>query len=653
MKKGSSQSLTVRHADTKKRKTTTKEVVVKKTVSKTKSVKKVKATPKKAVKKVTKKKVVTKKITVKKAPATKKKSVAKKSPAPIAITPIKREPLGHLLIEKLLREAGFRGGVSTNKDILTRYSTDESIFSIRPQIALQPKDQRDIEIAVQTLQKETLRFPSVSLTPRAAGTGLSGGSLTDSIVLDVTTHMNHIGEVVTKKGMTTITCQPGVMWRDAEKLLKKHGVYLPSYPASKDICSIGGAVGNNAAGPDSLRYGHTADWVDSLDVTLHDGNTYTFRALTYKEYKTLIKKSNAHAEIARSIFELIEQNEKTIQHAKPKTKKNSAGYPLWGVLSTTVANFKKGNGTFDLTRIISGSQGTIGVITSVTMRTEPIQNNTQLIVVPVFDLLDAGAVITKALEFNPNNIELFDGFTFDLALKNPEFFKDRLGKIDYYKVLLSMYTTYHVRYGRKTPDFTLLITLDTEKLGKRSADGIVKTLRANRGKRARLVQNAIEKEMFWQIRRASYSLSKFQDPNKRPAAFLEDMTVPPQNLSRFFVDIKKLLKKFNVAAAVHGHGGNGHLHFYPLLDFTSKATPSLVEKMAEEFFATAVKYDGNICGEHNDGIIRTPHLNKMFNKKTLELFRTVEHTFDPTDIFNPGKKVNPRFDVKESLRKTN
>jgi FAD/FMN-containing dehydrogenase len=293
------------------------------------------------------------------------------------------------------------------------------------------------------------------------------------------------------------------------------------------------------------------------------------------------------------------------------------------------------------------------VITSVTMRTEPIQNNTQLIVVPVFDLLDAGAVITKALEFEPNNIELFDGFTFDLALKNPEFFKDRLGKIDYYKVLLSMYTTYHVRYGRKTPDFTLLITLDTEKLGKRSADGIVKTLRANRGTRARLVQGAIEKEMFWQIRRASYTLSKFQDPNKRPAAFLEDMTVPPQNLSRFFVDIKKLLKKFNVAAAVHGHGGNGHLHFYPLLDFTSKATPALVEKMAEEFFATAVKYDGNICGEHNDGIIRTPHLNKMFNKKTLEMFQTVEHTFDPTDIFNPGKKVNPRFDVKESLRKTN
>jgi len=624
---------------------------------------------KKVIKKVTAKKAVGKKPATKKSVATAKKSTVtktrksvKKKTTPTTskvqsrkavIAEIKREPLAHLLVEQMLREAGFRGGISTNKDTLTKYSTDESIFSVRPQIVIQPKDQKDVETAVRVIRKETEKFPSLSLTPRAAGTGLSGGSLTDSIVIDVTQYMHDITEIVTKNGMTTFTCQPGAMWRDVEKQLKKHRVYLPSYPASKDICSIGGSVGNNAAGPDSLRYGHTADWVESLDVTLHDGHTYTFKPLSYKEYKALIKKDSAHADIARKTLALIEQNEKTIQQAKPKTKKNSAGYPLWDVLDHPVASFKRGTGTFDLTRLISGSQGTIGVITSVTMRTEPICDDTELIVVPVFDLLDAGAVIVKALEFNPINVELFDGLTFDLALKNPEFFKDRLGKIDYYKVLLSMYTTYHVRYGRKTPEFTLLITIDKNELGTRTTQGIVKTLKANRGNRARLITNVVEKEMFWQIRRASYTLSKFQDTHKRPAAFLEDMTVPPENLSKFFVEIKKLLKKFNVTAAVHGHGGNGHLHFYPLLDFTSKSTPALVEKMAEEFFATAVKHGGNICGEHNDGIIRTPHLSKMFNKKTLDLFKDVEHLFDPQDIFNPGKKVNPRFDIKDSLRKSN
>ena len=119
------------------------------------------------------------------------------------------------------------------------------------------------------------------------------------------------------------------------------------------------------------------------------------------------------------------------------------------------------------------------------------------------------------------------------------------------------------------------------------------------------------------------------------------------------MQIKRLLREFNITAAVHGHGANGHFHFYPLLDFTNETTPKLVEKMSEEFFKTAVKFHGNICGEHNDGIIRTPHLSKMFSAEMLDLFERAEAIFDPYDIFNPGKKVNPRFDIKETMRKTN
>ena len=564
----------------------------------------------------------------------------------------KREPLAHLLVEKLLTEGGFRGGISTDKHILDRYSNDESIFTIRPQIVLQPKNQKDVEIAVRVLGRETLRFPSLSLTARAAGTGLGGGSLTDSVVIDVCTHMHHIHDVEKHKDGITITCQPGAMWRDVEKKLKKHGVYIPSYPASKDICSIGGAVANNAAGPDSLRFGHTSNWVQSLDITLYDGKTYTIKPITYKEYKTAIKKESAYARILQEVFELVETHEKTIQAAKPKTTKNSAGYALWDLFDTSVSGFKKGNGTFNLVRLICGSQGTIGIITSITMRTEPIYTNTQLIVVPVFDLQDAGAVITKALEYDPINVELFDALTFDLSLKNPEFFRDKLSTLEYYKMLLSMYTTYHVRYNRKTPEFTLLITLDTGSR-RHNPKTLLEVLKKHGGKKARLINNAADKEMYWQIRRASYSLSKFQDPNKRPAAFLEDMVVPAKNMARFFMEIKRLLKKYNVIAAVHGHGGDGHLHFYPLLDFKNKTTPHLVMKMTEEFFATAIKFGGDLCGEHNDGIIRTPYLSMMFNAKTLELFKKVEHICDPEDIFNPGKKVNPRFDIKSSIRTTN
>lgn len=565
---------------------------------------------------------------------------------------IKRNPLGHLLMEQMLREGGFRGGVSTSKELLDAYSTDESIFSIRPQVVLQPKNRHDVEVAAKVVGEQTKRFSSLSLTPRAAGTGLGGGSLTDSVVIDLCAHLNKIGEVTTKKDKITFTTEPGAMWRDVEKKLKAHGAYLPSYPASKDICSIGGAIGNNAAGPDSLRYGHCADWIEALDVVLHDGHTYTIKPLSYREFKLLIKQDHEHARIAKEIFELIKKNEKEIKKNQPETKKNSAGYPLWSVMPQGATKFQKGEGTFDLTRLIAGSQGTIGIITHLTMRAIPIPEHTTLLAIPIFDLEDAADTIVKALAYNPINIEVFDALTFDLALQNPDFFKDRLSVAQYYKVMLKMYTTYHVRFRRKTPEFTVLITLDEATTDKMPAADIAANISEAKVK-ARVVNNPTEAEMYWQIRRASYTLSKFQDKTKRPAAFLEDMTVPPENLSKFFMQIKRLLKEFNVTAAVHGHGGNGHFHFYPLLDFTNKTTPKLVEKMSEKFFETAVKFHGNICGEHNDGIIRTPHLSKMFSKKMLDLFAETEHIFDPEDIFNPGKKTNPRFDIKETMRTKN
>ena len=604
-----------------------------------------------------KKRAVVKKVAKKVTKKTVSKEPGRPSVAAVAkqikTTPgaIKRNPLGHLLMEKMLREAGFHGEVSSDKTLLDQYSTDESIFCIRPQVVIKPKHKADVETVVRIIGKETKRFSSLSLTPRAAGTGLGGGSLTDSIVIDMK-GLSAMGEVTVKKDKITFTCEPGLMWRDLEKALNKYDAYLPPYTSSKDICTIGGSVANNAAGPDSLRYGHCADWVESIDVVLKDGKTYTVKPLSLKEFQVLIKQKHEYARIAQEIYSLIAKNEAEILRSKPKTQKNTAGYALWNVMPDGVEAFKKGKGTFDLTRLISGSQGTIGIITSLTMRALTIQKNTSVLVVPIFDLTEAADTVVKALAYNPINIEIFDALTFDMALSNPDFFKQRLHGFKYYQVMLSMYTTYHVRFARKIPEFTILITVDEETTKKTPAADIAKVI-SSRGVRARVVANPIEQEMYMQIRRASFSLSKMMDKTKRPAAFLEDMTVPPENLSKFFMQIKKLFKEFNVTSAVHGHGGNGHFHFYPLLDFTNKTTPALVEKMAEAFFTTAIKFKGSICGEHNDGIIRTPYLHLLFSKRMLEIFKDAEHIFDPDDIFNPGKKVNPRFDIKHNIRHTN
>ncbi|MEY3784165.1 MAG: hypothetical protein RLZZ230_487 [Candidatus Parcubacteria bacterium] len=604
-------------------------------------------------KKVAAKKVARKSITrSKKAPAAKAVTIAQIAKNITPTPTIKRNPLGHLLIEKILREAGFRGGISSSKTLLDTYSTDESIFNIRPQVVIQPKNRQDVEIATGVIAEQTKRFDSLSLTPRAAGTGLSGGSLTDSIVIDVCAHLNKIGDIIEKKDKITFSCEPGAMWRDVEKKLKAHGAYLPPYPAAKEICSVGGSIANNSAGPDSLRHGHCADWVESMDVVLQDGHTYTIKPLTLREFKLLIKQDHEHARITRDIFALIVKNEKEIKKNQPITNNSNAGYPLWSVLPQGVTKFKKEVGVFDLTRLISGSQGTIGIITNVTLRALPIPKKTTLLVLPIFDLEDATDSIVKALKFNPINVEIFDGTTFDLALRNPNFFKSRIEGHHYYRVMLSMYTLYHVRFRRKTPEFTVLITLDEDTTSTTPAEEIAATISSSKAK-ARVVRNPVDVDMFWQIRRASYNLAKFQDTTKRPAAFLEDVTIPPENISKFFIQIKRLLKEFNVTATIHGHGSNGHFNFYPLLDFTNKTTPALIEKMSEKFLETTLKFHGKICGEDSDGILRTSHLSKLFSKNMIELFKATEAIFDPADIFNPGKKVHPRYDVKKSIRTQN
>lgn len=556
-----------------------------------------------------------------------------------------------LLIDELVAQ-GFQGDISCDPDTLAQYATDESIFSITPQLVLKPKDTGDVEKAVRIVRAHSESKGALSLTPRAAGTGLGGGSLNDSVILDVTAYLNQLEEPVTWEEKVLLNVEPGVYFRDVEALLKKSVRTIPVYPASKDICCIGGMIGNNAAGATSLTYGHFAEFIESLDVVLQDGSGYSLRPWNKVQFDQVCAHDNELGRITREVYALIKKHEKTILEAEPKTKKNSAGYALWDVLNVSVEDFEAGKGFFNLARIFAGSQGTLGVVTRATLRTIPIEEEQHLVVVPVFDLNTVGEIIKNLLTYSPYTLELFDDKTFELALKHPSFFQDRLDTTTYPKVLDTLYDTYFNRFGKTIPSFVILASF-THNLSYDDACAMTETLNGAHTCNSFVIENRLEAEMYWQVRRASYSLSKLQDPDKRPAAFLEDMIVPPEHLSEFFTDIKALFKKYDVDCAVHGHGGNGHLHFYPLIDFTDPSTPDQILAMSEDFFEVAKKHEGGICGEHNDGIIRTPYLNKMFSQEVLDIFRELECIFDPHDIFNPGKKVNAKFDLKASMRKVN
>ncbi len=557
----------------------------------------------------------------------------------------------HEQYKNLLAQSDFTGEISESKQDILEHSTDESIFAIEPQLVIYPKNVSDLQIAVRTANALHKAENPIHLTARAAGTGLSGGSLNDSVVVNTTRHFTTIHSVEKTKTGARMVVDTGVMHLDLEKKMDKLGVYIPSYPASKDICTIGGMVGNNAAGPDTLRYGHTAAFVRQLDVVLHDGNAYTITPLSWNDFEKELKRDDALGAIYRHVWELLLHDEESVLNDRPKTAKNSAGYALWDVVSTTVEEFMKGRGVFDLTQAISGSQGTIGIITKITIDAVHKNTSDKLVMIPIFDLDQAGLVIDELLQHKPHSVELFDKATYSAALRNPGFFKKRLTGMSYYKVILKMYTNYIFKFKTKTPEFIILASIEESE--KKSVDVIVREINKKHGAKAIHVTNPTESEMFWQIRRASYLLSKTQSNTMRPAAFLEDMAVPPKNLPAFFKEIQELFTKYSVHAFIHGHGGNGHLHFYPLLDFTDPKTAPLIPTMAQDFFETAVKHGGNICGEHNDGIIRTPYLDMMFDKNALDMFEKFEHVCDPQDIFNPGKKVNPRFTVAKNIRHTN
>ncbi|MFW0870945.1 MAG: FAD-binding oxidoreductase [Patescibacteria group bacterium] len=554
-------------------------------------------------------------------------------------------------LEDYLIKAGFEGKIDSSRDTRTQYASDESIFYLEPELVLFPLHTQDIIRTVTSIQSlNTNAFP-LHLTPRGAGTGLTGGSLNDGVIIDTHTNLHAIiNEELNDDGII-YECDPGVLYRDLEEVMDKAGVYIPSYPASKDMCTIGGMVANNAAGAHSYRYGQTAQYVRALNVILADGIEYHIRPLSWDEFQVELKRDDLLGEIYRHIWELCLHHEELIIKARPQVRKNSAGYALWDVVSTTVEEFMQNRGVFDLTQIFSGSQGTLGIISRIWVQAIPKEEDTSLVAISLNDVSRAGEILTHLSKYHPIDIEIFDGATYRRAQKRMDYFKQELSSEDYRLFHTSLRKHYNFKLMRRIPAYILLVTLPADEAS--FAHKLVAEISRNYKTRAHQITDPGEGAMLWQIRSAAYSLSKLAYPDKRPAPFLEDMAVPPARFGDFLYGIRELFDKYDVEALVYGHAGNGHLHFYPLIDFTQANTVENIQVMAQEFFALATSLGGSICGEHNDGIIRTPYLDTMFSKEVLEIFSKLEQVCDPNDIFNPGKKVRPRFKLKDVIRHCN
>src|SRR3990167_9842165 len=221
----------------------------------------------------------------------------------------------------------FKGEIET--DIATReqYSHDASMFEIVPQAVVAPKDSQDIQLLVKSVAKHKKQIPDLSLTARSAGTDMAGGAINDSVIIDFTKHLSSIFEV----SSTQAHAQPGTFYRDFEKATLTHKALMPSYPASRELATIGGMIGNNSGGEKSLEYGKTADFVEELKVVFADGNEYVVRALNKDELKQKIAQNDFEGNLYKQVYDLCEQHYDAIKAAKPGVSKNSMGYAIWDV----------------------------------------------------------------------------------------------------------------------------------------------------------------------------------------------------------------------------------------------------------------------------------------------------------------------------------
>ncbi|OGN19842.1 MAG: hypothetical protein A3F25_02390 [Candidatus Yanofskybacteria bacterium RIFCSPHIGHO2_12_FULL_45_19b] len=535
-------------------------------------------------------------------------------------------------------EVFFTGEVDDSPATLENYSRDASLFYVKPALVVFPKNTEAIRRLVVFVNQARANGRNLSLTARAAGTDMSGGPLTESIVVEMTRHFNRIKKI----GNNYAVVEPGVYYRDFEVVTLRHNLLMPSYPASRELCTVGGMVANNSGGEKTLRYGKTEKYVTALKMILQDGNEYSFKKLTVDELKAKLALETFEGKLYKDLFSLIQQNATALVAARPDVTKNSSGYSLWDV-------FDPSTGTFDITRLIVGSQGTFGIITEITFSLVPPELASRILVIFLNELTDLSGLTSEVLKYQPESFESYDSNTFRLAIKFfPEIIKRIRGNI--FRIALSFMPEFWMLLTGGIPKLVLLMefagqdTVEAENKAQAAYAGLRKVFNLN----MHITKNDIETAKLRVIRRESFNLLRQHIRGLRTAPFIDDFAVNPKYLPEFLERLYKLLGKYPLIYTLAGHVGDGNLHIIPLLDLIKPESKAIIIKLSQEVYALVLSYNGTITAEHNDGIIRTPFLEQAFGKAVYDLFVVTKKIFDPLNIFNPGKKVGGSMRYLES-----
>jgi FAD/FMN-containing dehydrogenase len=517
------------------------------------------------------------------------------------------------------------GEVTASVDARKHFSTDNSIFTVSPLVVVYPRNEHDVRKTARFAWQLAERGRILPITARGSGTDYTGAALGAGIVIAFPAHMNHIVQLDTKIGNAVV--EPGIIYGRLQQTLHTHDRFIPSYPASLEYSTIGGAVSNNASGEKSYKYGSTEDYVKALRVVLANGEVIATSRLTKRELNKKLGLTTFEGEIYRQLDRLIEENKQTIASLKRNVTRNTAGY--------NITDVKLANGSFDLTPLLVGSQGTLGIISEVTLMTEPFNPETT-VMMAAFDSIETGCEAAnelRKLSHQPSAIEMVDGHLLSFVERlNPNQLKD--------------VTTQPV------PAMILFVEFDD--LTDRQRRKNVKKANAIFDKFAAEYRTATtheDKIKLWKVRQASSSLLSHSESQLKAVPIIDDAVVPPSELANLIKGAYQLFAAAKLQVAIWGSAGDGAIHLHPFFDLSQLGDRQRAFKLYDDYYKLVLSLGGSTSGQHNDGRLRGPLLPEVYGPEAYVLFQKVKKIFDPLGILNPGVKIDVTMDqIKAELR---
>ena len=513
-------------------------------------------------------------------------------------------------IQKIAKEiqGQVKGKVLFDEFSRGRYSTDSSLYQIKPVGAVLPVDTNDVLQIMEYSQKH-----HIPLLARGGGSSQCGQTVGESIVLDYSKHQNKILEF--NKEEKTVWVEPGIVLDQLNAYLKPYGLWYPVDVSTSSRATIGGMTGNNSCGSRSLYYGNMVNNVLAVEAILDDGTIHTFEDIN-KNYLEITNDQNRQYQIIKKFLDIKEKTKEEIDLHFPITQRRVGGYNI---------DLINPNG-FNTSNILVGSEGTLSLFKKIKLKLWEIPKQKVLGVCFFQKFNEAMALTKEMVKLKPTTVELLDKNLIDLAKAIPLY----AGEIN--------------KYIKGDPEAVLMVEfidedLDLARQKLKDLESLVKTDNADNHFAAH--ENLQDQKAIFEIRKAGLNILMSMKGDKKAVAFIEDCAVTLEHLDDYTSKLKEIFRKYNTSGMFYAHASVGTLHVRPVLNMKTEEDVKNMKSIAEEAFALVKQYKGSHSGEHGDGIVRSEFHEMMFGKKIVSAFEEIKDTFDPKGLLNPGKIVRP------------